>query len=187
MSLASAVNLNDAYADVPGWITELPKRLKTSEICNETLRMSPLSFVLVPKGLITQEIRNEIMPTLPGAFSHIPYHFKTQEMCKKAVEEYSPSFGFVSDHLKSQEMCDKAFEKDPYSLIHLPNRFVRQVNLWYDDNYNDYDYDVIEWYESYQKCKPQKAKIKEKLLPIAWYPNHVMGWCMSEDEKRRWK
>ena len=104
MSLASAVNLNDAYADGPGWITELPKRLKTSEICNETLRMSPLSFVLVPKGLITQEIRNEIMPTLPGAFSHIPYHFKTQEMCKKAVEVYSPSFG-LSQIILSRRRC----------------------------------------------------------------------------------
>ena len=28
------------------------------------------------------------------------------------------------------------------------------------------------------------AKIKEELLPIAWHPNRVMDWCMSEDEKK---
>ena len=50
MSLAPAVNLNDAYADIPGWIIELPDRLRTSEIWNEAVHMSPISFVFVSKG-----------------------------------------------------------------------------------------------------------------------------------------
>ena len=86
MSLAPAVNLNDAYADIPGWIIELPDRLRTSEIWNEAVHMSPISIVFVSKGFIAQEICYEIMPTLPGAFAHIPDCFKTQGMCKKAVE-----------------------------------------------------------------------------------------------------
>ena len=39
------------------------------------------------------------------------------------------------------------------------------------------------WYEGHQKRKAQKAKIIEELLPIAWHPNRVMDWCMSEDQK----
>ena len=30
--------------------------------------------------------------------------------------------------------------------------------------------------------KAQNSKIKEELLPIAWHPNRVKDWCMSEDE-----
>ena len=57
------------------------------------------------------------------------------------------------------------------------------IGLWYED----FDDEIIEWYEGYQKSKAQKAKIKEELLPIVWHPNRVMGWCISEDKKRRWK
>ena len=46
---------------------------------------------------------------------------------------------------------------------------------------------MIKWYHEYQKRKAQKAKIKDDLVPIAWYPDRVMDWCMSEDEKSWWK
>ena len=39
------------------------------------------------------------------------------------------------------------------------------------------------WYEGHRKRKAQKAEIIEELLPIAWHPNRVMDWCMSEDQK----
>ena len=31
--------------------------------------------------------------------------------------------------------------------------------------------------------KAQNLKIKDELLPVAWNPDRVMNWCMSEDEK----
>ena len=45
----------------------------------------------------------------------------------------------------------------------------------------------FEWYEGYQERQPQKAKIKEELLPISCHHDRVKDWCLSEDEKRRWK
>ena len=54
--------------------------------------------------------------------------------------------------------------------------------MWHDDDYwhnNDF---IVEWYYGCQKWKGQKALIKKGLLPIAWHPNRVMDWCMSEDE-----
>ena len=38
-----------------------------------------------------------------------------------------------------------------------------------------------------KNVKAQKASIKEELLPIAWHPDGVTGWCMSEYETRLWK
>ena len=47
------------------------------------------------------------------------------------------------------------------------------------------DDELIMRYEGHEKSKPQKAKIKEELIPIAWYPTRMQDWCMSEDEKER--
>ena len=71
-------------------------------------------------------------------------------------------------------------------MQHVLDYFVTQrlIELWNDDNGYCHDDEIIKWYDGYQKRKAQKAKIKEELLPIAWHPDRVMDWCMSEDEKR---
>ena len=86
-------------------------------------------------------------------------------------------------------MCEKAVKKYLWLLKNVPDWFVthQQIKIWHGDDGYCNDDDIIEWYEGYQKRKAQKAKINEELLPIAWHPNRVINWCMSEDEKRRWK
>ena len=86
-------------------------------------------------------------------------------------------------------MCEKVVKDDSSSLRFVPNWFVaqEQIAVWYDDDYWYHDDETIEWYKGYKKRKAQKANIKEELLLIAWHPNRVMDWCMSEDDKRRWK
>ena len=62
---------------------------------------------------------------------------------------------------------------------------------YYDDDgghwYDDAEDKFFEWYDGYKKPKGQKAKIKDWLMLIAWHPDRVMDWCMSEDKKRWWK
>ena len=86
-------------------------------------------------------------------------------------------------------MCDKAVKDDPSSLQFVPDWFVTQerIDVWYDDDYWYHDDEIIEWYNGYQKRKAQKAKIKEEFLPVTWYPDRVMGCCISDDEKKLWK
>ena len=90
------------------------------------------------------------------------------------------------DYLKTQKICDKAVKDDPYSRRFVPDWFATQQQLkkWYDDNYYYNDYELIKRHKGYKKRKAQKAKIKEELLPIAWYPDRVIDWCMSEDDKK---
>ena len=59
----------------------------------------------------------------------------------------------------------------------------QQIDTWYDDDYVYNDHEMIRWYDGYKKRKAQKAKIKEELLPIAWYPDRIKDWCMSGDKK----
>ena len=149
------------FANVPCWIIVAPGHLKTQEMCNEIMPINPLSLVYVPD------------------------RFKTKEIEVGPWQLYN-----VPDHLKTQDMCDKAGKDDFLSLQYVPDWFVTQgqVKIWHDDSeYHDDDDEVIEWYDGYKKRKAQKAKIKEELLPIAWHPNRVMDWCMSDDEKRWWK
>ena len=201
------------FANVPEWIKEIPGHLKTQEICDETVLMEPYSLEFVPGRLKTQEMCNEamcrepntlkfvpghlkteemcneVMRNNPAAFRRIPGPFKKQEMCIKAVEVGPWQLEDVPDHLKTQEMCDKVVRDDAFSLVCVPDWFVsqEQVKLWH--NNGDYcdDDEIIKWYEGNRKRKSQKAKIKGELIPIAWHPDCVMDWCMSEDEKRWWK
>ena len=104
-------------------------------------------------------------------------------MCNEALDVDLWSLYNIPDCLKTQEMCDKAVKDDPSSLQFVPDWFVtqEQLDVWFDDGYWYHDDEIIEWYKGYKKRKAQKAKIKEELLPIAWHPDRVMGWCMSED------
>ena len=90
-----------------------------------------------------------------------------------------------SRRFKTQEMCIRAVEVDPWQLCDILDWFVVLQETWYEDF--DYDDEIIERHDGYKKRKAQKAKIREELLPISWHPDHVIDWCMSEDEKRRWK
>ena len=78
---------------------------------------------------------------------------------------------------------------DFFSLQFVPDWFVtqEQIDLWHDDDDYCNNYEMIDWYEGYEKQKAQKAKTKEEILSIAWYPDRVKDWCLSEDEKRWWK
>ena len=109
-------------------------------------------------------------------------------MCIKALKVDPWQLNDIPDYFKTQKMCDKTVKDDLYSLHFVPDWFVtqQQLKIWhYDDDYcND---ELIEWHKGHQKCKAQKAKIKEDLLPIASHLNRVMDCCMSEDEKRLWK
>ena len=59
----------------------------------------------------------------------------------------------------------------------------QQIKLWHDnDDYHDHNC-FIKWYDCYKKRKDQKARIKEKLMPIAWHPARWLDGCMPRDEK----
>ena len=52
--------------------------------------------------------------------------------------------------------------------------------MWYEE----FDDVLITWSDAYIKRKAQKAKIKEELMPVAWYPDRWWDWCVPEHEKK---
>ena len=150
---------------IPLWIKETPDNLKTQEMCNKAMHIDPYSL------------------------AYVPDHFKTQKMCDKVIEIDPFTLWHVPDNLNMQGICIMAVEAGLGLSEYVPDWFVtqQQIKIWRDDDDHCNDDELIKWYEGYQKRKAQKAKIKEELSPIAWHPNRVMDWCMSEDEETRWK
>ena len=191
-----------SYDNVSRWIREIPGRLKTQEMCDEAVWIEPcsLSFApvhfktedlcikavrgnpytldYVPDYTMTEKIRNKYVKNMyknPAAFFLVPDHFKTQEMCIIALEVDPWQLNDIPDYLKTQKMCDNVVRRDPYSLQFVPDCFVtsQQIKIWKDDDEYRDDDELIKWYDGYQKRKPQKAKKKEELMPIAWHLDHV--------------
>ena len=134
---------------------------------------APWKLPGVPDQYKTQKMCDNAVEAVlfgPCSLANIPDRFKTEEVCTKAVEAAAWLLEHVADHVKTQEMCDKAVCKDPRLLKYVPDWFVtqQQLKIW-DDNEL-----ISKWYDGYQKCKAQKAKIKEELMPIAWHPDRVM-------------
>ena len=105
-------------------------------------------------------------------------------MCESAVKDELETLEFVPDHFKTQITFSSQFVRDWFVTY-------QQLKIWNnvdddDDDDDDYDDDdeIIEWYNGYQKRKARKAKIKEELMPIAWYPSRWWDWCISEEEKK---
>ena len=107
-------------------------------------------------------------------------------MCNAVMCMEPLSLAYVPTRFKTRKMCDKAVRKDRFSLLFVPDWFVRQqqVKCLRDDNDDWYNNKLIKWYDGYKKRKVQKAQIKEKLMPIAWQPSRWWDWCVPEDDKK---
>ena len=86
-------------------------------------------------------------------------------------------------------MFEKVVKNDPSSLQYVPDWFVtgewesmwyNKSDCWADDENNDF----FKWYDGYKKRKAQKAKLKEELMRVVWYPSRWWDWCVPEDEKK---
>ena len=158
---------------------------------------------VVPNHFKTQKMCDKAVDCIPWSLAHVPNYFKTQEMCNKAVYKNPCCLKYLPDYLKAGVMCNKEVVKSirwylerpsppqylQYLLGQVPDWFVtqQQLKIWHDNDDYCNDDGLIKWHDGYQKRKAQKARIKEELMPIAWHPDCVMDWCMSEDEKRSWK
>ena len=172
----------------------MSEHLKTQEMCDEAVHINPLSLAYVSAHFKTQGMCNEAVKNKLRMLLFVPDHFWAQEICNEIMRTMPDAFHRIPDRFNTQKMCKKAVEEGSGLLEYVPDWFVKRewMWMWYEDYYDDdsdhWSHDdedkFFEWYEGHKKCKSQKVKIKEELLPIAWYPSRYWDWCMSEDEKK---
>ena len=179
-----------AVREDPCKLEFVPHHLKTQRMCNEAATNNPYTLRYVPDCFKNQEMYDTTMHINPAAFFLIPERFEPQEMCIEGVEVTPWQLDDVPDYFKGREMCDKAVREEPSCLQYVPDWFVAQqlIELW--DNVNDYcnDDEIIEWYDSYKKCKTQKAQIKEGFCPLlAIHHAGEIGACQKTRKNRQKK
>ena len=116
---------------------------------------------------------------------------KTQEMCNKEVEEETCSLVFIPNRFKTQEMLNGVVCREPYTLLYVPDHFITQEMCEEVMRVRSAAFFLIlDRFKTQEICikaagtmgikkrQAQKAKIKDKLMPIAWHPDLVMDWCM---------
>ena len=108
-----------AYANVPIWIRETLRHLKTQEMCNKAIEEEPCSWVFIPNRFKTQGMLNEAVRREPYTLLYVPDDFITQEMCEEAMPVGPAVFFLIPDRLQTQEMCIKAVEVHPWHLGHI--------------------------------------------------------------------
>ena len=155
-------------------------------MCDKAVEGDSWLFKYVPDNLKAQGMCGKAVEKAPWLLYNVPACFIMQRMCNGAVKICSLTLEYVPNQLKAQEMCNDAVRGGPCNLRHVPDWLVtqQQIKIWHDDAYYCNDNEMIKWYEGYKKRKAQKAKIKKELMPIAWHPDCVMDWCMSEEEKK---
>ena len=89
----------------PRWIIEMPDHLKTQDMCNEAMRINPISL------------------------SYVPDHLQTQELCDAAVRENPCELEFVPDHFKTQEMCIEEVKADQSNLVNTPVHCLASIKM----------------------------------------------------------
>ena len=88
------------YENVPRWIREIPRRLKTKEMCEEAAWIEPRSLAFVPDC------------------------FKIDGLCIKAVRINPYALHCVPDNLKTQKICNKAMRENPAAFFLVPDRVM---------------------------------------------------------------
>ena len=63
----------------------VPGYFKTQDMCNEAVRINPLSLAFAPDYFKTEEMCKRIVKKNPCYLVHVPDKYKTEETCMEAV------------------------------------------------------------------------------------------------------
>ena len=119
--------INISYCEnIPRWIKEVPRDLKTQEMCDETVGFEPRSLAFVSDCFKTRDMCSEAVGRDAYTLAYVPDNLKTQKICNEAIRKNPAAFFLVPDCFKRQEMCNDAVDVDPWTLYDVPDHFKTQ-------------------------------------------------------------
>ena len=84
------------YENVPRWIREVLRCLKTQEMCEEAVWMEPRSLAFLPGRLKIEGLCITSFRKNAYALDCIPDNLKTQKICNEAIHENPAPSGIFS-------------------------------------------------------------------------------------------
>ena len=172
-----------AVKNDPNTLKFVPDHFKTQGMCKKAFEKASWVLKYVPDCFKTQKMYEKAVKEDPNALVYTLDYFKTQRLFEIVIDVGPWQLGHVLNQFKTQKMCKKAVK----NFLHLiPDWFATKewIDIWYDNNYWDYDNSMTKWYDGYKKRETQKAQIKKELMRVSWHPSRYWDWCTSEDEKK---
>ena len=73
---------------IPRWIKDVPKHLKTQEMCNKVVRIETCSLAYVVDHFKIEGMCNDAVEKDPCMLGDVPVHYRMARVCQKIVERY---------------------------------------------------------------------------------------------------
>jgi len=100
----------------------LPKKLRTVELCRMAVVQNGEALRDVPQKLRTEEICRIAVTQNGGALYFVPKHLRTEEMCRIAVVQDGRALEYVPQTLRTEKICRLALTQDGMALEHVPQK-----------------------------------------------------------------
>ena len=81
---------------------EVPKKLRTPELCKIAVTEYGYALECVPEKLKTYELCKLALKSRGGALEYVPEELRTPELCEIAVKDCCWALEFVPAHLKDE-------------------------------------------------------------------------------------
>lgn len=158
----------------------IPKKIRTYEMCIEAVKISPYNLKDVPEELITEELCLIAIEYNSIAMRYVPKKIKNKRFCLKAItineecirffpSEYiddkmamnlimkdGKNIRYIDEKKKTKELCLKAFENNPSCIEYLPTKYVKDEMFTEAVKFDCNILDIV----------PERLKTKELIINI---------------------
>ena len=110
-------------------LAQIPKKFRTSELCEKALGQTPEVLYYIPLSLHTSSLY-ELLMRYPGwSLASVPSQLRTKALCDMAVRRRGLDLEHVPASLQNSALCCAAVEQEGMSLKFVPN-FLRTHRLY---------------------------------------------------------
>ncbi len=104
-----------------GWLKDVPRDRRTSDLCMKAVRENGLMLREVPPAVMSEELCLEAVRNEPVALENVPQKFMTPAVCMEAVGRQGTLLNLVPESMRSHDVCRAAVMNNGDALEFVPN------------------------------------------------------------------
>lgn len=129
--------------------TNIPKKIRTYEMCFEAVKINPFNMKEVPEEYLTEDLCFAAIEHDSLAMRYIPKNIRTKKFCLKAIElnkeciRYFPSeyiddnmamelvktdgknLRYIEEKKRNKDLCLMAFKNNPGCIEYIPKKYIK--------------------------------------------------------------
>lgn len=105
-------------------LKDVPEDLKTEEICLEAIKHIGYMVNYIPKDLQNKKFYAKVLKIFPAALRDIPKKYISEKMINDAIECDGIVLEFLEEKEKTKNICKMALESNPLALEFVPKKYI---------------------------------------------------------------